>query len=138
MGTIQPGSRFGPYEVTGILGSGGMGEVYAARDDRLGRLVALKILPAGLTADPDRLRRFEQEARTSGLLNHPNIVTVLDVGTEAGQPYLVCELLEGETLRDRLGRRPGPPARGDRHCGASVPRARCGARQRDRSPRSEA
>jgi eukaryotic-like serine/threonine-protein kinase len=109
MGNIQPGSRFGPYEVTGLLGSGGMGEVYSARDGRIGRRVALKILPPRLAADSDRLRRFEQEARTSGVLNHPNIITVFDVGTEAGQPYLVCELLEGETLRARLGSGPMPP-----------------------------
>jgi Tol biopolymer transport system component len=109
MSSIPPGSRFGPYEVRGVLGSGGMGEVYLARDERLGRQVALKVLPRGLTADPNRLRRFEQEARTSGLLNHPNIVTVFDVGTEDGQPYLVCELLEGETLRSRLGRGPVAP-----------------------------
>jgi eukaryotic-like serine/threonine-protein kinase len=109
MGSISPGSRFGPYEVNGILGSGGMGEVYLARDTRLGRQVALKVLPTGLASDPDRLRRFEHEARTSGLLNHPNIVTVFDVGTQDGQPYLVCELLEGETLRDRLRRGPIAP-----------------------------
>ena len=109
MSSIQPGSRFGPYEVKGVLGSGGMGEVYLARDERLGRPVALKVLPAGLTSDPNRLRRFEQEARTSGLLNHPNIVTVFDVGTAEGQPYLVCELLEGETLRTRLTRGPVAP-----------------------------
>ena len=106
MSSIPPGSRFGPYAVRGVLGSGGMGEVYLARDERLGRQVALKVLPAGLTSDPNRLRRFEQEARTAGLLNHPNIVTVFDVGTAEGQPYLVCELLEGETLRNRLARGP--------------------------------
>jgi eukaryotic-like serine/threonine-protein kinase len=99
---IAPESRFGPYEVLGLLGAGGMGEVYRARDPRIGREVALKILPARLSADPDRQRRFEQEARTTGLLNHPNIVTVFDVGTEGGVPFLVCELLEGTSLRARL------------------------------------
>jgi serine/threonine protein kinase/Tol biopolymer transport system component len=79
-----------------------MGEVYRARDSRLGREVAIKVLPAALSADPDRLRRFEQEARAAGVLNHPNILAVYDVGTHAGAPYLVTELLEGETLRERL------------------------------------
>ena len=103
---IAPGSRFGPYEVLGLLGTGGMGEVYLARDPRIGREVALKILPAGLSADPDRQRRFEQEARTTGLLNHQNVVTVFDVGTEGGVPFLVCELLEGTSLRASLDQGP--------------------------------
>jgi serine/threonine protein kinase/dipeptidyl aminopeptidase/acylaminoacyl peptidase len=79
-----------------------MGEVYRARDSRLGREVAIKVLPAALSADPDRLRRFEQEARAAGVLNHPNILAVYDIGTHAGAPYLVTELLEGQTLRERL------------------------------------
>jgi Tol biopolymer transport system component len=97
------GSRFGPYEITASLGAGGMGEVYRARDTRLGRDVAIKVLPAALAADPARLRRFEQEARAASALNHPNILVVYDVGTHERRPYLVEELLEGRTLRERLG-----------------------------------
>src|SRR5215510_1296279 len=100
--TISQGSRLGPYEVLSPLGSGGMGEVYRARDPRLGREVAIKVLPASFSADPDRLRRFEQEARAAGLLNHPNITAVYDIGTHDGAPYVVQELLEGETLRAAL------------------------------------
>jgi serine/threonine protein kinase len=91
------GSRLGPYQVVAPLGSGGMGEVYRARDTRLGRDVAIKVLPLEFAADPDRLRRFEQEARAAGLLNHPNILTVFDVGSHDRAPYIVAELLEGET-----------------------------------------
>src|SRR5262245_47665915 len=97
--TIQAGSRLGPYEVLAPLGAGGMGEVYRAKDPRLGREVAIKVLPASFSADPDRLRRFEQEARAAGLLNHPNITAVYDIGSHEGAPYVVSELLEGETLR---------------------------------------
>src|SRR5262245_52305923 len=79
-----------------------MGEVYRARDPRLSREVAIKVLPASFTSDPDRLRRFEQEARAAGVLNHPNVTAVYDVGTQDGTPYVVTELLEGETLRDAL------------------------------------
>ena len=98
--TRQPGDRLGPYEIHSTLGAGGMGEVYRARDPRLRREVAIKVLPASATADPDRLRRFEQEARAAGALNHPNILAVHDVGAHDGAPYVVSELLEGETLRD--------------------------------------
>jgi serine/threonine-protein kinase len=99
---LAPGTRVGPYEIVAPIGSGGMGEVYRARDPRLGRDVALKVLPPEFAADPDRLRRFEQEARAAGALNHPNIVAVFDVGAENGAPYVVSELLEGETLRERI------------------------------------
>src|SRR5258707_660093 len=99
---LTPGIKLGPYEILAPLGAGGMGEVYRARDTRLNRDVAVKVLPASLAADPDRLRRFELEARTTGMLNHPNILAVYDVGTHDGAPYLVTELLEGATLRDRL------------------------------------
>lgn len=99
---LTAGARIGPYEIKSLLGSGGMGEVYRARDTRLERDVALKVLPHNLIEDPERLRRFEQEARTAGSLNHPNVVSVYDVGKEDGNAYLVSELLEGETLRARL------------------------------------
>ena len=100
---LLPGSRLGPYEIVSTLGAGGMGVVYRARDARLDREVAVKVLPTALSTDVDRLRRFEQEARAAGALNHPNVLAVHDVGTEKGAPYLVTELLEGETLRERLG-----------------------------------
>lgn len=99
---LNPGARLGPYEIVASLGAGGMGEVYRARDARLGRDVAIKVLPAVFAADPDRLRRFELEARATAALSHPNILSVFDVGSHDGSPYLVEELLEGETLRARL------------------------------------
>jgi serine/threonine protein kinase/Tol biopolymer transport system component len=92
----------GPYEITGRLGAGGMGEVFRAKDDRIGRDVAIKVLPASFAADADRLLRFEQEARSAGTLNHPNLVTIYDIGKENGAPYIVMELLDGETLRERM------------------------------------
>jgi hypothetical protein len=100
--SLAPGVRLGAYEVVALIGAGGMGEVYRARDPRLGRDVAIKVLPAGLGADPDRLWRFEQEARAAAALNHPNILAVYDIGQHEGVPYIVSELLEGETLRARL------------------------------------
>src|SRR6266550_1113244 len=99
---LPAGTRLGPYEILSPLGVGGMGEVYRARDPRLGREVAIKVLPESLTQDSDRLRRFEQEARAAGALNHPNITAVYDIGSVDGSPYIVTELLEGETLRERL------------------------------------
>jgi serine/threonine protein kinase len=99
---LEKGARLGPYEIVGLLGAGGMGEVYRARDTRLGRDVAIKVLPPELTSDPERLRRFEQEARAAAALNHPNILALYDVGTHDGAPYLVTELLEGESLRESL------------------------------------
>ena len=103
---LTAGTRLGPYEVVEPLGAGGMGEVYRARDPRLGREVAIKVLPADVAADRERLARFAQEARAVAALNHPHILTVHDVGTaEDGAPYVVTELLEGETLREVLGRR---------------------------------
>jgi Tol biopolymer transport system component len=100
--TLTAGSRLGPYEILAPLGAGGMGEVYRARDPRLGREVAIKVLPSSFSADADRLRRFEQEARAAGILNHPNLTAVLDIGEHEGAPYVVQELLEGETLRGVL------------------------------------
>jgi Tol biopolymer transport system component len=106
--TIAIGTTIGPYEITGWLGAGGMGEVYRARDPRLGRDVAIKLIAQRVATDAGRVRRFEQEARASGQLNHPNILAVYDVGLHAGAPYIVSELLEGESLRSRL--REGPLA----------------------------
>ncbi len=100
--TLSAGARLGPYEILGQIGAGGMGEVYRARDSRLGRDVAIKVLPASFSADADRLRRFVQEARAAGVLNHPNITIVYDVGQHDGAPYVVQELLEGETLHSEL------------------------------------
>src|ERR1700691_5543594 len=105
-------TQLGPYKIIALIGSGGMGEVYRARDTRLLRDVALKVLPESFTDDPDRLRRFEQEARAVAALNHPNIVSVYDVGTDDGVHYIVSELLEGETLRERIPAS-GMPARKD-------------------------
>jgi len=99
---LKSGTRLGPYEIVGAIGAGGMGEVYRARDSRLGRDVAIKVLPSSFSADADRLQRFEQEARAAAALNHPNILAVHDIGTERDAPFIVSELLEGQTLRDRL------------------------------------
>jgi len=96
------GKKLGPYEIIAPIGEGGMGEVYRANDARLGREVAIKILPASFCRDSDRLRRFAQEARAAGALNHPNIVAVYDIGAQEDTPFLVMELLEGSTLRVRL------------------------------------
>ena len=98
--SLTNGMKLGPYEILAPLGAGGMGEVYRARDTRLGRDVAIKVLPAGFAHDADRLRRFEQEARAVAALSHPNIVALFDIGTHDGSPYLVSELLEGRTLRE--------------------------------------
>ena len=100
--SLSPETRLGPYEIVGLLGAGGMGEVYRARDPRLGRDVAVKVLPSAFSADLDRLRRFEQEARAAAALNHPNILAVYDIGTHDAQPYVVAELLEGEGLDQRI------------------------------------
>jgi len=109
--TLLPGSTLGPYQILAQLGAGGMGEVYRASDARLGREVAIKVLPPAFADDPDRLGRFEQEARSAGSLNHPNVLSVYDVGTHLGSPYLVMELLEGKNLREELRGRLLPPAR---------------------------
>jgi serine/threonine protein kinase len=99
---LGSGTRLGPYEILSLLGAGGMGEVYRARDTRLGRDVALKILPESFAREPDRLRRFEQEARAVAALNHPNILAIHDIGQQDGMPFLVSEFLEGESLRTAL------------------------------------
>src|ERR1700756_3884007 len=99
---LTSGTKLEPYEIVSPLGAGGMGEVYRARDTRLGRDVALKILPESVAQDSDRLHRFEQEARAVAALNHPNILAVFDIGQHNGTPFLVSELLEGEPLRSML------------------------------------
>ena len=100
--SLRSGTKLGPYEVKSPLGAGGMGEVYRARDTRLGRDVAIKVLPEALAHDADRLQRFEQEARTIAALSHPNILGIHDIGTHDGAPFLVSEFLEGQALRDTL------------------------------------
>ena len=99
---LSSGTKLGPYEIQSLVGAGGMGEVYRAKDARLDRTVAIKILPPSFSADPDRMQRFAQEARAAAALNHPNILSIFDIGDEKGSPYVVSELLEGETLRERL------------------------------------
>jgi eukaryotic-like serine/threonine-protein kinase len=103
---LNSGTKLGPYEIQASIGAGGMGEVYRARDARLNREVAIKILPASFSANPERLQRFAQESRAAAALNHPNILSIFDIGDDQGTPYVVSELLEGETVRDRL--RNGP------------------------------
>jgi Tol biopolymer transport system component len=105
---MTAGTRLGPYEILSLLGAGGMGEVYRARDPRLAREVAIKVLPGALNLDPERRARFEQEARAAGALNHHNIVAIFDIGSQDGALYVVEELLEGETLRQRLAQGPLP------------------------------
>jgi tRNA A-37 threonylcarbamoyl transferase component Bud32 len=99
---LRPGDSLGPYEIAELIGKGGMGEVFRARDTRLGRNVAIKVLPERLSRDPDALRRFEIEARAASAINHPNILVLYDVGNDDGLPYVVMELLEGESLRSAL------------------------------------
>src|SRR5262245_51680663 len=99
---MHPGIRIGPYAITASVGAGGMGEVFRARDTRLNRDVAIKVLPKDFVADADRLRRFEQETKTLAALNHPNVLTIHDAGVHEGAPYIVSELLEGRTLREEM------------------------------------
>src|SRR2546425_13324542 len=109
--TIAAGTKLGRYEIRSKIGEGGMGEVYRARDEKLNRDVAIKVLPASLSQDSDRLRRFAQEAQAAGALNHSNILAVYDVGMHDGSPYIVSELLEGEELREQLNDSPLPQRR---------------------------
>src|SRR5207249_1294797 len=113
--SLSAGNRLGPYEIVASIGAGGMGEVYKARDTRLDRLVAIKVLPDLLAADPERRERFEREARAVSSLNHPNICMLFDVGQQDGVEYLVMELLEGESLAQRLTRGPLPLDQALRH-----------------------
>jgi Tol biopolymer transport system component len=127
--SLSSGTKLGPYEILALLGAGGMGEVYRARDPRLGREVAVKVLPAGCCTDRERLHRFEQEARATATLTHPNILAVFDVGQQDGSPYIVSELLEGESLRARL--RVGPlPARKAVEYGLQIVRGLAAAHDR--------
>src|SRR5437588_10941079 len=105
---LSSGTKLGPYEIVAPLGAGGMGEVYRARDTRLERIVAIKILPAQFSTDPVRKQRFEREAKTISSLNHPNICTLHDIGHQDGMDYLVMECVEGETLARRLEKGPLP------------------------------
>src|SRR5215471_1868277 len=105
---LVAGTRLGPYEIVSPLGAGGMGEVYKANDTRLGRDVAIKVLPQHLSSTPELKARFEREARSVSQLNHPNICVLHDIGREGDQDYLVMELVEGETLEQRLARGPIP------------------------------
>ena len=106
--SLAAGAHIGPYEVLACLGAGGMGEVYCARDPRLDRSVAIKVLTSSRGATPVELERFQREARAIARVSHPNICIIHDVGQEAGVPFLVMELLEGETLAERLQRGPIP------------------------------
>jgi serine/threonine protein kinase len=99
---LSAGTRLGPYEILALVGAGGMGEVYRAKDTRLDRIVAIKVLPAGLSSAPESLERFKREARAVSALNHPNICSLYDIGEDAGRPFLVLEFLEGRNMRDRL------------------------------------
>src|SRR5215468_8070028 len=105
---LASGTKLGPYEIVGPLGAGGMSEVYRARDSRLGRDVAVKILPKEMSSDPQRKQRFEREAKTISQLNHPNICTLHDIGSQDGIDYLVMECVEGQTLAKRLEKGPLP------------------------------
>src|SRR5687767_10910865 len=106
MTALAVDSMVGAYRITGSIGEGAMGQVYRAVDSRIGRAVALKVLPRAFSSDPDRLRRFEQEARAAGMLNHPNLLTLFEFGSHDGAPFMVAELLEGETLRAALSQGP--------------------------------
>ncbi len=128
--TLSPGARLGPYEILGPLGAGGMGEVYRARDPKLNRDVAIKILPEALAADPAALARFERKAQAVAALSHPNILSIHDFGVEQGAPYAVMELLEGQTLREHLRDGAGDRAGHGRLHGAGT-----GSRPGGRSPR---
>src|SRR5215467_14437729 len=135
---LVPGTKLGPYEIVSPLGAGGMGEVYRARDTRLERTVAIKILPEQVSKDPVRKQRFEREAKTISSLNHPNICTLHDIGSQDGTDYLVMECVEGETLAKRLEKGPLPMEQVLK-CGAQIADAldkahRAGIVHRDLKP----
>ena len=132
------GTRLGPYEVSERIGAGGMGEVYRARDTRLGREVAIKVLHEAAAGDADQLRRFEREARSAAALNHPNIATVYEIGEHEGTRFIAMELVEGQTLKERLEARPLPLEGAARSRHPDRPRPRQGARGGHRAPGPEA
>src|SRR5438128_2549077 len=109
MDGLLPNTTLSHYRIVSKIGEGGMGEVWRARDTQLGRDVAIKVLPAAFSENSERLRRFEQEAQAAGALNHPNILVIYHIGTHEGAPYIVSELLEGETLRERMAGAALPP-----------------------------
>ena len=126
---IQTGARLGPYQILAPLGAGGMGEVYRARDTKLNRDVAIKVLPPHLASDPAALARFEREAQAVGALSHPNILAIHEFGSDQGVSYAVTELLDGDTLRGRMGASPlpvrkRPSTTACRSSGAWLPRTR--------------
>ena len=106
--SLTVGRRLGPYEIVGLIGAGGMGQVYRAHDTRLGRDVAIKVLPSDVASDPDRLARFQREAQVLAALNHPNIAHIHGIEDSTGVPALVMELVDGPTLADRIARGPIP------------------------------
>ena len=106
---LTAGTKLGPYEIISPLGAGGMGEVFRGKDSRLNREVAIKILPAELSSNPDRLRRFEQEAHSASSLNHPNIITIYDIGSIDSRSYIAMEFVDGKTLREMLQSGALPP-----------------------------
>ena len=122
---LAAGFQIGPYEILAPLGVGGMGEVYRAKDTRLGRDVAIKILPMEMSTDATRRQRFEREAKTISSLNHPNICVLYDIGCQGGVDYLVMELIEGESLAKRLERGPSKPGTTN---GIPMTRSRCSGR----------
>jgi eukaryotic-like serine/threonine-protein kinase len=135
---LSPGTKLGPYEIIAPIGSGGMGDVYRARDNRLNRDVAIKVLPPVFAKDRERLMRFEREARATASLNHPNILAIYDVGSENNVPYIVSELLEGFTLRHKIISRTLPPREASKYAaqvahGLSVAHAK-GIVHRDLKP----
>ena len=136
---MTPGTRLGPYEIIAPLGAGGMGEVYRARDTRLGREVAIKVLPDALAADAERIARFEREAKVLASLSHHNIAALFGMDEADGRHFLIRELVEGETLAERIGKGRGAAARrGAAHREADRRRARSGTRAGDHPSRSQA
>src|SRR5579862_5601294 len=136
-GMLAPGTKLGPYEIVGALGAGGMGEVYRARDARLDRIVAIKILPAALATADEHLHRFEREARSASALNHPNIVTIHELGRDGSVHFIAMELVEGATVRDLL--KAGPvPVRQTIDIAAQIAEGLQSARIRHRASRYQA
>ncbi len=136
--SLASGTRLGPYEILAPIGAGGMGEVYRAKDSKLDRDVAIKVLPEAVASNPDMLARFEREAKAVAALSHPNILSIFDFGTDHGVAYAVMELLSGQTLRDRLDSGALPQKQARRFCDAGRAGALGRAREGDRPPGPEA